>query len=84
MALNLAAAALSRLLPIYTVDAQSPRLVRAEIDVGSGRFRDGATLYEHSDGTRVMPLFVTRNEVAAAVELVRDAALPFDLLNGRP
>lgn len=82
-ALNLAAAALSRVIPIYTVEGQSRPLVRAEIDLGSGRFRDGATLYEHANGTRVRPLLVARDGVAAAIEIVRNAGLPFEFVCGR-
>lgn len=78
-ALNLTAAALSRIVPIYTLPpgASSPQKVAA--DVGRGRFRQGAEVYEGHDGTTAASLAVERADLPAATELMKSAGLPFRL-----
>lgn len=76
-ALNVAAAALSRLLAVYAI-GENPQLpVVIEVDLGSGRFRDGGALYERRLGSRITSLVVARAQLAPALEFIRAAGLPF-------
>jgi hypothetical protein len=77
--LNLAAAALSRLVTIYAIDERTRTPVSARCDLGTGRFRHGASTYEHADGTTMTPLVVPRDHLATAVELIRSTGIPFQL-----
>lgn len=76
-ALDLAAAALSRLLTVYTIDQHTRRPVSAPVSLATGRFRYGATVYEHSNGRATTSLMVQREEVAAAMEVIKATGIPF-------
>lgn len=77
--LDLAAAALSRLVTIYAIDEGTRNPVPARFDLGAGRFRHGATTYERADGTTMTPLLVQREHLAPAMELIRSTGIPFQL-----
>lgn len=77
--LDLAAAALSRLVPIYAIDEGTRLPVPGHFNLGAGKFRHGATTYELADGTAMTPLVVPRDPLATAVELIRSTGIPFEL-----
>jgi len=74
-ALNVAAAALSRLIPIYLeVDCpQSRELI--DVDIAKHRFQNGATELHSRDGETMAPLRVNRHDVLAAIPKCRQAGL---------
>ncbi len=74
-ALDLAAAALSRVVTICALHPRTRHVVPLEIDLASGRFADGATLYKRRYGAAVEALVVRRDEVDGAMDLVREAGL---------
>jgi hypothetical protein len=65
-ALDIAAAALSRFIPIYTLDGQGAP-VAAAVDLARQRFRGGASELLRSDGTVLAPLDVLRNDLPPAL-----------------
>lgn len=77
--LDMAAAALSRLVTIYAIDNGTRQPVAENFDLRSGRFRQGATVYELADGRTLAPLVVQREHLAPAVELIRSTGIPFQL-----
>ena len=74
-ALNLAAAALSRLTPIF-VDKSVPDAIPVKLSLTSGKFRHAATMYESVDGERFGSLTVPRDAVPNAVSVIARAGLP--------
>jgi hypothetical protein len=77
--LDMAAAALSRLVTIYAIDECTRLPVSAHFDLGTGKFRHGATTYELTDGTTMTPLLVARDHLETAVDLIRATGIPFQL-----
>ena len=76
-ALNLAAAALSRLLTLYTLDEQTRRPVPVRLSLANGRFRQGAVVYEQRESSRtVTSLVVHREQLPAAIAVIRATGLP--------
>lgn len=73
--LNLIAAGLSRLLKIYTLDERSLP-VPVEVPLAAGRFHDGATRFERSNGHTLAPLVVRRDDLPRAVRTMATARLP--------
>jgi hypothetical protein len=75
-ALSIAAAALSRLVPIYTL--RDPRLGRipVKIDLTKAQFARGATRLRGSDET-FDELSVARRDLVAALSLIKRTGLPF-------
>jgi len=76
-ALDLTAAALSRLLMIYTISERTGLPLPARLGMTGGRFRDGATLYQHTDGGAVTSLSVLREDLPAAIRVIKTAGMPF-------
>ncbi len=76
-ALNLTAAALSRLISIYTIDERTRTPVVARLNLRSGKFRDGAAVYEHRMGNAMTSLLVRREQLLPAVEIIKSTGIPF-------
>lgn len=81
-ALNIAASALSRLLPVYVIDEATHAPVATKVDVANGRFLHGAREFRRSNGALVTSMSVKRDELAAALPLIRRVGIPFDLAIG--
>lgn len=75
-ALSIAAAALSRLIPIYSL--RDPRLGRLaiKVDLTKAQFARGATQLRSADGTDG-ELSVARRDLVAALSLIKRTGLPF-------
>lgn len=75
-ALSIAAAALSRLIPIYSL--RDPRLGRVaiKVDLTKAQFARGATQLRSADGTDT-ELSVARRDLVAALSLIKRTGLPF-------
>jgi hypothetical protein len=73
--LDVTAAALSRLVAIYAIDSQTGQPVRVEVDLGAGRFSEGATVYRRRNGNAVKPLFVQREQLVGAMELLKTTGI---------
>jgi hypothetical protein len=76
-ALGIAAAALSRLIPIYTLKDPREGRVVITVDLLKQRFERGATELRARDGTAVQELSIQRSDLESAIALVKDAGLPF-------
>ena len=76
-ALNIAASALSRLLPIYAMDERTHERIATRVDVLRGRFARGATEFRRSDGTVVAWMSVKRGDLTSALSLIRRVGIPF-------
>jgi hypothetical protein len=75
-ALDIAAAALSRLIPIYTPDERgSPVALR--INLASQKFRGAATKLQCSDGTVLAPLDVVRLDLLPALVAIERANIDY-------
>lgn len=78
-ALDIAAAALARLAPVYDIrDSREPREPLA-IDVATQCFRNGASELKGRDGTLFTRLATDRSAVLLAVPVARKAQLPFGI-----
>ena len=75
-ALNIAAAALSRLMHVYTLREPREGRVVLAVDLTEARFARGATELRNSHET-IGELSVTRNELVSALSLIRRTGLPF-------
>ena len=76
-ALNLAAAALSRLVTIYAgADAPAPGVPLA-VDLRHHHFAGGATELRGKDGSARRDLSLPRDELISAIPLIKRAGLPF-------
>jgi hypothetical protein len=72
------AAALSRLITVFRIDEQTRLPVPVRLDLGAGRFRNGASMYEHHRaGAALHPLLVLRAELPAALDRVKAVGIPF-------
>lgn len=77
-ALDLIAAALSRLVALYTIDERTQEPVPARFNLATGRFRGGATVYERKYGGRTMSsLVVQREQLPAALQVIKATGIPF-------
>ena len=84
-ALNIAASALSRLVPVYTIGAVTGRRVEVAINLVTHRFAGRATQLRSLDGDTVTErLFVRRSELLSAVPVIERAGLPFSLAHATP
>ena len=75
-ALDIVAAALSRLIPIYTLDPLGER-VAAAVDLARHRFRGGAAELMRADGTTVAPLDIVRHELLPALARLERAQIDY-------
>ena len=83
-ALNLAAAALSRLVTVYTMAGTPGERRPLSVDLIKQHFVRGATELRATDGSRVLDLSVLRGEILSAISLVKRAGLPFSLALATP
>ena len=75
-ALDIIALALSALIPLYQRDLETGRLrALSESELSTGRFTRGATTLEFRDRSPLRSLVVSREQVFAAIEAVREDAL---------
>lgn len=75
-ALDIAAAALCRLIPIYTRDALE-RPVPVPVDITRQRFCEGATKLRGADGAVLTPLTVARRDLQPAIRTIARARIEF-------
>ena len=75
-ALNIAAAALSRLMHVYTLREPPEGRVALAVDLTNWHFARGATELRNSHET-IGELSVTRDELVSALSLIRRTGLPF-------
>lgn len=75
-ALNIAAGALSTLVPVYTLDGRRSRR-ELMINLVTQRFALGATQLRSTDGNVVDGLSVQRSDLLFALSIIRRAGLPF-------
>jgi len=76
-ALDIAAAALACLLPIYTLDGRG-QPVQVRIDLARQKFRGGATEVQCADGAILAPLAIVRGDVAAALTTIERSGIEFE------
>ena len=70
-ALNLAAVAISRLVPVFAVADPSRIEEVRSIDITWERFANGATELRCKDGRKLTRLFVRRSDMLSAMSLIR-------------
>ena len=75
-ALDIAAAALSRLIAIYTPDGRGVP-VPVPINLASQKFRDGATKVQCADGTLLSPLDIVRRDLLPALVAIERANIDY-------
>lgn len=75
--LNIAAAALARLITIYAVDEISHARMPIAPDRVAGKFIEGAAAFRHHAGYVVRSLGVRRSDLASALSLIRRIGVPF-------
>jgi hypothetical protein len=68
-ALDIAAAALSRLVPIFTLDGEDMPVAVA-VNLAQQRFRGGAREVLRADGTVLSPLGMVRGDLPRALETI--------------
>lgn len=76
-ALNIAAAALSRLITIYTVQDPRDERVAVEVNLSGQRFARGATRLVYDDGRIFDDLSVRRSDMLSATSLIKRTGLAF-------
>jgi hypothetical protein len=81
-ALGIAAAALSRLICIYTLRDPREGRVAIAVDLTKARFALGATQLRGAEGT-IGELWVARGEMDCALPLIRRTGLPFSFAETR-
>ncbi len=70
-ALNIAAAALSRLIPVYGFEDPKGERTRLRIDLTKHRFVNGAAELKSSDGKQIARLSVERQDVVTAIAFMK-------------
>jgi hypothetical protein len=75
-ALDIAAAALSCVIPIYTPDGRGLP-VPVPVNLARHRFRGGATKVQRADGTVVSPLDVVRRDLPPALVAIEGANIDY-------
>jgi hypothetical protein len=81
-ALGIAAAALSRLISIYTLRDPREGRVAIAVDLTKARFVLGATQLRSSEET-IGELWVSRGEMVSAMSLIMRTGLPFSFAEAR-
>ena len=76
-ALGIAAAALSRLIPLYTLRDPREGRVTVAVNLVHQRFRRGATELHGDDGSTTGELSVRRSDLVSALSLIKRAGLGF-------
>lgn len=77
-ALNVAATAISRLIPVYSSENPRREPVTVPVDITRERFATGATELRSGDGCSVTRLSVRRSDLPSALPLIRRAGVQFD------
>ena len=75
-ALNISAAALSCLAPIYTLNARQER-ISVRVDLSTQKFRDGACVIRCLGGAIVASLAIARGDVHPAAVLMARAGIEY-------
>ena len=75
-ALDIAAAAIARLIPVYASAVPSPEEALS-IDIARERFANGATELRCGDGRKIAPLFIRRSDMLSALSLIKRTGLLF-------
>lgn len=75
-ALDIAAAALSRLAPIYTLDGSGGQVAVA-IDLARERFCGGAAAVQCADGAKLAPLAIARSDVIPALVAIERSGIEY-------
>jgi hypothetical protein len=75
-ALDIAAAALACLLPVYTLDSRGQH-VPVRIDLARQKFRRGATEVQCADGGILAPLAIVRGDVLPALVAIERAGIEY-------
>jgi hypothetical protein len=75
-ALDIAAAALASLLPVYTLDGRG-QYVPVRIDLARQRFRGGAAEVRCADGAIFAPLAIVRSDVLPALLTIERSGIEF-------
>lgn len=70
-ALDIAASALSQLIPIYAFDAVSHTRVAVDADPAEGEFAAGATEFQYHNRSKLTPLSVLRGDLISALSFMR-------------
>jgi hypothetical protein len=84
-ALGIAAAALSRLVTIYTLTDPRENRIAVTVDLVKQRFARGATELRARDGTVVRELSIQRSDLDSAISLIKRVGLPLSfVLEGAP
>jgi hypothetical protein len=76
-ALNIAAVAISRLVPVYALADPSRRKEVLWIDITRERFANGATELRRNDGRKITPLSIRRSDMLSALSLIKRTGLLF-------
>lgn len=76
-ALNIAASALARLVPIYARRNPAEPWTAVELHPAAQRFARGATELRSNDGGRLRGLSVKRSDLLSAISLIKRTGLPF-------
>lgn len=75
--LDITASALSRLLPVYTLNIDEKR-VEVTVELVYYRFTNGATQLHAREGARVIePLWVPRRRMLSAISFIRRAGIAY-------
>ena len=76
-ALNIAASALSRFVPVYEIGAGTQRHVEVPVNLVIHRFARGARQLRSTDRQTYGPLFVRRSDMLSAITQLKKAGLVF-------
>jgi len=75
-ALDIAAAALSCLIPIYAINGQV-KVAPVPMDVTNRKFRKGATRFQCDDGAIIEPLAIVRHDLMPALFSIARAGVEY-------
>jgi hypothetical protein len=78
-ALNMAAAALSRLVPVYRIDDPAQEHAAVAVDLTRHRFARGATELRGGNQAPLRDLSVRQGDLQSALSLIRRAGITFTL-----
>lgn len=77
-ALNIAASAISRLVPVYSSENHRREQVTVSVDITRARFANGAKELRSLEGWSVARLSIRRSDLPSALPLIGRAGLQFD------
>jgi hypothetical protein len=76
-ALDIAAAAISRLVPVFALAHPCEGEEALQIDITRERFANGATELRRGDGQRITALFIRHSDMLSALSLIKRTGLLF-------